>query len=76
MTSPFAKGVVVDISKMVAGVSTAGLNGVCDIYNQLFPYMSVYLIFGVITMAILLIAILVSPWNVKMIGGPIILLLN
>ena len=32
-TSPFAKWVVVDISKMVAGVSTVGLNRVCDMYK-------------------------------------------
>lgn len=75
-TSPFAKWVVVDISKMVAWVSTVGLNGFCDMYKQLFRYMSVYVVFGVITMAIVLIAILVSPWIVKMMGGAIILLLN
>lgn len=68
-SSPFANGVLGDITELVTGFSMVGLSGLSDAYQQLFSYVSVYAGFGVITMAIGLIAILISPWIVKLMGG-------
>ena len=68
-SSPFANGVLGDITELITGFSTVGIDGVSDAYQQLFSYVSVYAGFGVITMAIGLIAILISPWIVKLMDG-------
>lgn len=68
-TSPFANGLLGNITEWITGFSIAGLDGVSDAFKQLFSYVSVYGGFGVITMLIGVIAILISPWIHKMMGG-------
>ena len=68
-SSPFAKGVLGDVTEMLTGFSTAGLNSVSGNFQQLFSYVSVYAGFGVITMLIGFMAILISPWILKLMNG-------
>ena len=67
--SPFANGLLGSITELITGFSNSGLSSISDSYKQLFSYVSVYAGFGVITMGIGLLAILISPCILKLMGG-------
>ncbi|WP_157111585.1 peptide MFS transporter [Nonlabens spongiae] len=65
----FASGFFGDIVESVTGMTQSGAEAAGDSFSQLYSYVSVYASFGVITIAVGLFAILISPIMKKLMHG-------
>jgi POT family proton-dependent oligopeptide transporter len=65
----FSQGVFGDIVSLVTGLQSETITSQSEAMQQLYSYVSVYASFGVITIAVGIIALLVSPFIKKMMQG-------
>ncbi len=65
----FSEGIFGTITEVITGLSTDTLAGAIEPMQQLYSYVSVYAVFGVITMAIGMLAIFISPVIKRLMSG-------
>lgn len=68
-SNPFSEGVLGMITEWVSGLSPEVSNSSSEHFQQLYSYVSVYAGFGVLTGIIGIIAIIISPFIKKLMGG-------
>ena len=65
----FSQGIFGTITETITGLSTDALAGAVEPMQQLYSYVSVYAVFGIITMVIGLVAIFISPIIKNLMSG-------
>ena len=68
-TNPFSEGALGKITELISGLSPEISNSTSEGFQQLYSYVSVYAGFGVLTVLIGILAIMVSPLIKKLMGG-------
>ena len=70
VASPFSKGIIGDLVEYTTSLNYDVALAQGDTYSQLYSYVSVYAVFGVLTLAIGIFVLLISPM-VKMLMGEV-----
>lgn len=68
-SNPFSGGFMGQIVETITGLSSEEIAGMGENFQQLYSYVSVYAAFGVITIAVGVFAIVLSPGVKRLIGG-------
>jgi len=68
-TNPFSEGSLGKITELISGLSPEVSSSTSDGFQQLYSYVSVYAGFGVLTVIIGILAIMISPMIKKLMGG-------
>lgn len=68
-SNPFSEGFMGRIVEAITGLSPEGISGLGEAFLQLYSYVSVYAAFGVITMGVGLLAVLLSPGIKRLMSG-------
>ncbi|MDY8134280.1 oligopeptide:H+ symporter [Aquimarina sp. 2201CG5-10] len=68
-SSVFSEGFFGLITETITGLSASSMNGASETLQQLYSYVSVYASFGVISIGIGLVAIIISPMIKKLMAG-------
>jgi POT family proton-dependent oligopeptide transporter len=67
--NPFAKGILGQITEMVTGLTSTFSGPNQAAFEQLYQYVSVYAVFGVLTAIIGVVVMLISPFIKKLMSG-------
>ncbi len=67
--NPFSEGILGQIVQFITGLTPDKITGMGDAFTQLYSYVSVYAVFGVITIAIGILALIISPAILRLMGG-------
>lgn len=68
-TNPFSTGMIGQLVEGITGLSPEGIVGLGENFRQLYGFVSVYAAFGMITMAVGVLALLLSPGIKRLMGG-------
>ncbi|MEO1623915.1 MAG: peptide MFS transporter [Bacteroidota bacterium] len=62
VANPLSEGMLGQLVELVTGMEAAGLSAMASDFQQLYSYVSVYAVLGLLSMFIGLLALLLSPW--------------
>lgn len=68
-SNPFSEGLIGQMVEVITGLSPEGIAGMGESFQQLYSYVSVYAAFGVLTMAVGLFAVVLSPGIKRLMVG-------